>query len=136
MIPLTAHPGADRMMEIDPHGFTLTLVAVAVVFSALIILYLIYSLSGNIFSGKYKKKKKPGKSSSPDPQTAAAIAMALDRYASEGSDGTPAAIALALHLYLSGSVHDYEPGIITIRRDIPSSWSDKTFLLKKKTQTR
>ena len=47
-ILLTA--GGDRMMETDPHGWTLTLISVTVVFSALIVLYFVYSLSGSIFS--------------------------------------------------------------------------------------
>ena len=116
------------MMEIDPHGFTLSLIAVLVVFSALIILYLIYTLSGNIFTGKYKRK--PRKDAAPDPETAAAIALALDRYTSS-DDSDAVAIAIALHLYLSESAHDYEPGFITIRRDLPSSWGDKSLLVNK-----
>ena len=44
--------GADRMAQVDPHGWTLTLISICVVFCALVILYFIYTLSGNIFSGK------------------------------------------------------------------------------------
>ena len=39
------------MLQTDPHGWTLTLISVSVVFVALIILYFLYTLSGNIFSG-------------------------------------------------------------------------------------
>ena len=46
------------MAEIDPHGWTLTIISVSTVFAALIILYFIYNFSGNIFSGKYKRKSK------------------------------------------------------------------------------
>ena len=52
-ILLTA--GGDRMMETDPHGWTLTLISVTVVFTALIVLYFIYSFSGGLFSGKFKR---------------------------------------------------------------------------------
>lgn len=124
---LSEHPGAMRMQEIDPHGWTLSLVAVLVVFSALLILFLLYSLSGGIFTGKFKRKSKP--SPKTDSDTAAAIAMALNLYC-EDSDA-PAAIATALHLYLSDSVHDTEPGFITIKRDLPSTWSDKSLLFRK-----
>ena len=34
--------GADRMMQTDPHGWTLTIISVSVVFIALVILYFIY----------------------------------------------------------------------------------------------
>ena len=46
---------AQIMKETDPHGWTLSIIAVSVVFSALLILFLIYSLSGNIFTGKYAR---------------------------------------------------------------------------------
>ena len=36
------------MAQVDPHGWTLTLISVSVVFIALIILYFLYSLSGSI----------------------------------------------------------------------------------------
>lgn len=123
---LSEHPGAMRMHELDPHGWTLSLVAVLVVFSALLILFLLYSLSGGIFTGRFKRKPKQSK---PQDDTAAAIAMALNLYCSD--DDAPAAIATALHLYLSQSVHDTEPGFITIRRDLPSTWNDKAHLFRK-----
>ena len=56
LLPLTA--GGDRMAEIDPHGWTLTIISVSTVFAALIILYFIYNFSGNIFSGKYKRNPR------------------------------------------------------------------------------
>ena len=128
LLPLTA--GGDRMAEIDPHGWTLTLISVSVVFAALIVLYFIYNFSGNIFSGKYKRRAKAA--ATPDEASAAAIALALDRYMS-GGDAVPAAIAVALHLYLSESVHDIEPGIITIRPAPSSEWANKSLTFRKKT---
>lgn len=50
--------GSDRMAQIDPHGWTLTLISVSVVFAALIILYFVYTLSGGIFSGKLSASLK------------------------------------------------------------------------------
>ncbi|HAZ74599.1 MAG TPA: hypothetical protein DCW53_04745, partial [Rikenellaceae bacterium] len=75
ILPLTA--GSDKMAQTDPHGWTLTLISVGVVFVALIILYFLYTFSGNIFSGKFKLtsgKKKSAKSSDMD-LVAAAIAL-------------------------------------------------------------
>ena len=71
--------GADRMAQVDPHGWTLTMISVCVVFCALIILFFIYTLSGKIFSGKFKlgaKKKVAGDEA--DGAVAAAIALAID----------------------------------------------------------
>ena len=36
-----------------------------------------------------------------------------------------AAIAMALHLYLDGEVHDVETGVITIRRNPDSQWDSR-----------
>ena len=126
LILLTA--GGDRMAVTDPHGWTLTIISVACVFSALIILYFIYTFSGNLFSGKYKRtpKVKVAKGTV-DAEVAAAIALALE---AEAGGETEAAIATALHLYLSDAVHDVEPGVITLRRN-PSAWDNKQLNFRK-----
>lgn len=126
-LSLTA--SADRMAQVDPHGLTLTIISVSVVFCALIILYFVYSFSGNFFSGKTKLKKSPKKKkvskAVPDEETAIAIALALDAERGGGEEGERvAAISTALHLYLSESVHDTESGVITIHRK-NSPWGNK-----------
>ena len=124
LILLTA--GGDRMAATDPHGWTLTIISVTCVFTALIILYFIYSFSGNLFSGKYKRKPKAARGTV-DAEVAAAIALALE---AEAGGETEAAIATALHLYLSDAVHDVEPGVITLRRT-PSAWDNKQLNFRK-----
>ena len=121
--------GGDRMMQTDPHGWTLTLISVSVVFLALIILYFLYSFSGSLFSGKFKRKPKAPKAvqGTPDGAVAAAIALALDM---EQDGDTYAAIATAVHLYLNDAVHDVEPGIVTIVRK-PSAWENKQLNFRK-----
>lgn len=117
--------GSDRMMQVDPHGWTLTLISVCVVFLALIILYFLYSLSGNIFSGKYKLMSKNRKAApkNGDPGVAVAIALALEAELGRDDD-VAAAVAMALHLSQNDGVHDMEPGIITIQRSA-SEWDCK-----------
>ena len=125
--------GADRMAQVDPHGWTLTLISVCVVFCALVILYFIYSLSGNSFSGKIKfGRKKSAEGKDEQEAVAAAIALALD--AETGAGDEAAAIAAALHLYLNDGVHDIEPGVITIRHDSASGWDSKQRNFRKSTQ--
>ena len=114
--------GGERMAQTDPHGWALTLISVSVVFAALIVLYFIYNFSGKLFSGEFK----PG-SHKESPEVAAAIALALDM---EADGDTYAAIATAVHLYLSDAVHDVEPGIVTIRRQ-PSAWNSKALNFRK-----
>lgn len=121
--------GGDRMAQVDPHGWTLTLISVSVVFIALVILYFLYSLSGSIFSGKFSRKSGSGKGGERMDEVAAAIALALS---DAGNDGeTAAAIAVALDLYLDGGVHDQEPGFITIRSEEGSAWGQKQFNFRK-----
>lgn len=125
---------AEALLQTDPHGWTLTLIAVSTVFLGLIILYFIYSLSGNIFSGKYKKareerkakavKKAPGKV---DDEVATAIAMALQL---SGGDEVYAAIATALHLHIGCETHDGGPFVLTIM-PCQSAWGNKMLNLRK-----
>ena len=118
------------LWQTDPHGFTLTIIAVSTVFLGLIILYWIYTLSGNIFSGKYKKdpsKKKVKASkakaaSGMSPEVAAAIALALN--AGAGNEAEIAALT-ALSLYLGTSTHDAESYVLTIK-DADITWNNKT----------
>jgi Na+-transporting methylmalonyl-CoA/oxaloacetate decarboxylase gamma subunit len=114
--------GAEKMAQTDPHGWTLTLISVSVVFSALIILYGVYSLIGKINMDAERRK-----GGAPGPEEAAAIAMALE---AELGSADEAAIALALHLYLSETVHDTEPGVVTIRR-VRSAWNDNSLNFRK-----
>jgi sodium pump decarboxylase gamma subunit len=103
----------------DPHGVIITIVSVAVVFIALVILYFAYTFVGKVVGGKFsikgifRRRKKPADRSVPSPEEAAAIALALDQ---ELGGETYAAIGLALHQYLNDTVHDMESYIITIKR--------------------
>ena len=125
---------AEALLQTDPHGWTLTLIAVSTVFLGLIILFFIYNFSGNIFSGKYKKAPKEKKvkavkkaSGKVDGEVATAIAMALQM---NGGDEVYAAIATALHLHLSCSAHDGGPFILTIK-PCQSAWGNKMLNLRK-----
>ena len=100
------------MAETDPSGLTLTLISVGVVFSALIVLYCVYRLSGDIFTGKFKRKKEA------DAAVQAAIAAAVHLYLTEGREEAAC------------GTHDVEPGIITLRRK-ESDWTNKALSFRK-----
>ena len=130
---------ADVMAQKDPHGFTLSIVSIAVVFAALAILWFLFWLlfdrrarkgdfSAPLRSGRNdsavipsERKRAAGISANASEEVAAAIALALDM---EACGDEYAAIAAAVHLYLSESVHDVESGIVTIRRK-DSPWNNK-----------
>ena len=109
-----------EMAARDPHGLIITLVSVAVVFSALVILYFAYTFIGKAVNGKidfrrcFRSCRKASSSDvRPSGEEAAAIALALDQ---ELNGEAYAAIALAMHQYLNDTVHDTESYIITIKR--------------------
>jgi len=124
---------AQKMAETDPHGWILSVTAVSVVFSALIILFLIYTLSGAFFSGKFKREPKPKKtalkSGDINPEVAAAIAMAIDK---EFGSEVYAAIGLALDQYFNDTVHDQESFILTIKPSEQTGWSNKSLNFRKR----
>ena len=119
---------SEVMKEKDPHGWVLTLIAVMVVFTALLILSFIFGRIGNYHKGsntekpKKAKKVKKVKEGQINPEIAAAISMAL---AQEFGSEVYAAIALALHDYIGGGIHDTESFIITINPTPGSTWADK-----------
>ena len=100
-----------EMAEKDPHGIIITVVSVSVVFIALAVLYLAYSMIGKAVNNTFRRRKK--KTTGPTHEEAAAIAMALDH---EMNGEIYAAISMALHQYLNETVHDNESYIITIKR--------------------
>ena len=119
----------ELMKERDPHGWILSVTSVSVVFSALAILWFLFWF---LFDRRAKKKAEPKPAKvvkgTPDAEIAAAIAVALDM---EDSGDVYAAIATAVHLYLTEAIHDVEPGIVTIRRQ-ESAWNSKDLTFRKK----
>jgi hypothetical protein len=129
---------SDIIKENDPHGYTLTVVSISVVFLALLILFTIYNFSGKVFSGQIKFRnpfkrgaRATGVAALPaggrEEEIALAIAMALQ---AECGGETEAAIALALHRFLSESMHDAEPFVITLQPR-GGAWNDKSRLFRK-----
>ena len=109
-----------EMAARDPHGLIITLVSVAVVFSARVILYFAYTFIGKAINGKidfrrcFRSCRKASASDKcPSDEEAAAIALALDQ---ELNVEAYSAIAMAMHQYLNDTVHDTESYIITIKR--------------------
>ncbi|MBR1706120.1 MAG: OadG family protein [Bacteroidales bacterium] len=120
---------AQVMAEKDPHGWTLTIVSVSVVFAALAILWgffvLLFRLLANGEGAARKPRKKAAAGAVP-PEVAAAIALALDM---EDSGEVYAAIAAAVDLYLTDTVHDAEPFVITLRPS-DSPWNEKSQMFR------
>ena len=121
---------SQKMARIDPHGWIMALTAMSVVFTALIILYLIFKFVGkaSIKSGI----KKTAKSNAPEDVKAAAAASG------EAATGeTYAAIAMALHLFNEeNDTHDEESFVVTLHHTdrTYSPWSSKIYSLRQAPQ--
>ena len=116
--------------EKDPHGFAMTLMCMAVVFSCLAILFLFFQGFGLIIAKLVGKVAKP---------VVTPVVEAGERVVEAAKQGTTetkgipmetytAVIGLALHEYFGGT-HDIESGILTINHE-QTSWADKSHELR------
>ncbi len=98
----------------DPNGFIVALMAMSVVFSALLILYILFKLFGKVFDSRKA-----------DEGTTEAAPVAAP--AATGSTGNEVIAAIGMALYEHLNAHDQESGIITIdhTHENNSSWSSK-----------
>ncbi len=122
----------ERLKRDDPYGIGLAIISMSVVFTALIMIYLMLKLFG------YGSKKIAQRNA----QKSAAAAAAISPVATDAAtkDDLPeqltgeeaAAIAMALHLHFN-SMHDEESEIITIH--MPSAhyspWAQKELVMKR-----
>lgn len=111
----------EQFVKYDPSGLGMTIIAMAVVFSSLALLYLIFKATGSFFVKKAQKAKLAGSGELREPRDNGQL-----------SGEVSAAIALALHLYHS-EIHDEENTVLTIKKVARtySPWSSKIYTLRK-----
>lgn len=114
----------ERFKEHDASGIGMALTAMTVVFSGLILLYLIFKLVGNVAIklGKRNAMKVHGITDKEE---------AKEKKFGQRSGEEFAAISMAMHEYLN-DVHDFEDMIITINKvkRTYSPWSSKIYTLR------
>lgn len=121
---------SQKMARIDPYGWIMALTAMSVVFTALIILYLIFK---NIGKASIKRSKKKTAASNAPEAVKAAVAAAEEATGGE----TYAAIAMALHLFREeNDAHDEESFVVTLTHTdrTYSPWSSKIYSLRQQPQ--
>lgn len=117
---LDKNPKVDNFKENDSDGLGMTLTAMAVVFSGLIILYLIFKLTGIIaVSMSHRRMMK-----------ASGITKEQAKGLSSESGAIYAAISMAI--YEATEAHDVENTILTIKQTARnySPWSSKIYSLR------
>jgi Na+-transporting methylmalonyl-CoA/oxaloacetate decarboxylase gamma subunit len=111
----------EQFVQFDPNGVGMASIAMAVVFTSLALLYLIFKTTGSYFQHRARKAKK-----------AVHVQGVEDKAMEDISGEVSAAIAMALHLYQS-EVHDEENTVLTIKKVARtySPWSSKIYTLRK-----
>lgn len=109
----------EKFAEQDPAGIGMAITAMLVVFSGLVLLYVLFRLLGKSMQSKKSTENKQEVMTENKP-----VAK------TEGKEGEVyAAIAMALHEEMN-NVHDIESGILTITRRT-SAWNAKHLMLRK-----
>lgn len=120
----------ENLQKMDSTGLIMTFVSVAVVFLALALLYIVFSLLGKVMQRPVNVKKKESASPQKKAQDVdIAISMALSQHLSSQSEDI-VAISMALNEHLKMSLHDYQDMRLTIKRK-SSQWNNKVFGLRK-----
>ena len=106
----------EAFHERDPHGFIVALMAMSVVFSALLILYIMFKLFGKFFDRRKGDDAEVAGTASP---------VAAPAAAAQAGNEVIAAIGMALYQHLNA--HDQESGVITISHEHEnhSAWNSK-----------
>ena len=120
---------SEHLQQSDPHGIGLAIISISVVFSALIMIYLMLKLFGYVATRRDRKAKMEQATATSSSEAGPANVSAQE----VGPSGEElAAITMALHLFFN-SQHDEESEVITI--DMPSKhyspWSQKNLVMKK-----
>lgn len=113
---------ADRFGVVDPDGSGMAFISMGVVFSALILLSIVFTMIGKLMSGAFFKKKS----------TAGQQASAKSNDG-ELSGEVAAAIMMALHLYRKEQQDEQQHAVLTINRmsKIYSPWSSKIYSMRR-----
>ncbi len=111
----------EQFVKYDPNGIGMASIAMAVVFTSLALLYLIFKTTGSYFQRRARKAKK-----------GVHVEGVPDKIEEELSGEVSAAIAMALHLFQS-EIHDEENTVLTIKKvsRTYSPWSSKIYTLRK-----
>ena len=117
------HQSADKIVELDPYGIGMALIAMSVVFSVLATTYLIFKNISRIYDFVTKRTKKVKAKL----QQKEAGKKQVEDVPTEVS----AAIAMALHLYYNQQ-HDMESLKLTIQKvsKMYSPWSSKIYSMR------
>lgn len=111
----------EKFQKLDSSGVMLTVMAMAIVFSALILLSVCFYIFGKINANIAKKKKAAAQGKSE-----------IDDHSEIENDSSEAIAAITMALYQHLNAHDYEETVLTINKvkRAYSPWSSKIYTLR------
>ncbi len=115
----------------DPYGFMMAVIGMGIVFTALLLLYLIFTNTPRLYTASFKSKLKNLFSLKKQLPVAHVPQPATAPDTTDLTGEVNAAIAAAIHLYRS-ELHDHENTVLTIKKvsRTYSPWSSKIYGLR------
>ena len=110
----------EKFAKGDPNGTTLTLIAMGIVFSALLLLFIVFWLFGQ--ANSLAERKHSGNED----------AVADDAPVQEvqaAADDDMAVVAICMAMYQHLNAHDEESGVLTFDRNADTAWSSKANMM-------
>lgn len=113
---------AEKFSQLDAYGIGLTFIGMAVVFSSLLLLYIVFYNLTKAINNRIKKKQTQSESKSENAELTGEV---------------NAAISTAIFLYMN-ELHDKENMVLTINRvaRVYSPWSSKIYGLRQYPRSR
>jgi hypothetical protein len=117
----TVVTAGEKFVKLDPYGVGMAFIAMSVVFLALLLLYLVFKNTRRIYAINLKTIFRKNQKFLPEISEEHDISGEVN-----------AAIAMALHLYIS-EYHDHEEAVLTIKKVARtySPWSSKIYNLRR-----
>lgn len=114
--------GAKTFAENDPYGAIMAIIGMGIVFSVLLLAFIVFSNTPKLFEKDFKLMFSKKKKTALEPETKKEESI---------SGEVSAAIAAALHLYKT-ELHDEEHTVLTIKKITRSysPWSSKIYGLR------
>jgi len=125
--------GSTEFTRQDPHGLIMAMLGMGIVFSILILIYVIFTNTPKLFTQSFRqrlrdrfKKKTPEELEKPEELEEEQLEAGADL-----TGEINAAIAAAVHLYRS-ELHDFEDTVLTMKKvsRTYSPWSSKIYGLR------
>ncbi len=132
---INASKEVSEFAQHDPHGFIMAMLGMGIVFTILILLYIVFSNTPRLFTQSFRqrirerfsRRRKEGPKEEAEPMADPELDL---------SGEVNAAIAAAIHLYRS-ELHDFEDTILTVKKvsRTYSPWSSKIYGLRNLNQS-